>query len=240
MTAPRQRLPTPRETLHLLRAARHAACDILYESLTGRSYAARQLEREAHDDTRIRDLKTSPRVRERFEAMLALLPDRPYRRILDLGCAEGHLVELIIGRFPDAQVLGIDFIPLAIERARTRCRACPRATFEQLDFGRQDIPGAFDLIFCTGTLEYGPSLTQLKTIRDRIMRALVTNGCLFLETPRRAPEYENRWWAHRLAWGGRAMHDRFKVRGMKLLGETLVCDDLHLVSLFERTDATQD
>lgn len=229
-----KKIPTLRETVCVLRATRRVAADVLYYSLTGKTHAARQLDMESREEAALRDLKTSPAVSERFQKMVELLPHHRYERILDLGCAEGHLTEQIIRRFPGAEVLGVEFIPLALERAKARCRTYPSVTFELLDVGKQDIPGVFDLIFCTGTLEFGPSVTRLNTIRDRILRALAPDGYLVLQTARRSPDFENRWWARRLAWGARAMHDRFRVDGMTLVAETLVCNEMHMLTLLRK------
>jgi ubiquinone/menaquinone biosynthesis C-methylase UbiE len=44
-------------------------------------------------------------------------------RMLDLGCGQGRLTTLLAGRFPGAQIIGIDLSGAAIERARDSAKA---------------------------------------------------------------------------------------------------------------------
>src|SRR3546814_4513306 len=51
------------------------------------------------------------------------IPDRPFRRIVDLGCGFGKSTWPLKRRFPDAEVIGLDLsapcLRLALDRANT-------------------------------------------------------------------------------------------------------------------------
>lgn len=52
------------------------------------------------------------------EAILRLLKKDPFKSLLEVGCANGHLLRLIRKEHPDASLTGVDFTPDYIERAR--------------------------------------------------------------------------------------------------------------------------
>ena len=141
--------------------------------------------------------ETDSEGRARFERIWELVPAGSYRRILEIGCAEGHFTEQIAHRFPDAEIVVTDLIMQAVERAAVRCREFPNVSARHHDIATDDLDGRFDLVFCMGVLEQGPKPGQLEPIRNRIVDALEAGGLLLLESWRLPPEFENRWWARR-------------------------------------------
>lgn len=89
--------------------------------------------------------------REAAEEVDAILAWRPLpRRVLDLGCNAGlHALEWARR---GAEVVGVDSAPVAIELARQRGAAEPRARFEVADLagGGLDRWGRFDLVTVLG------------------------------------------------------------------------------------------
>jgi len=77
--------------------------------------------------------------------LLKLLPATENMQVLDLGCGIGTLSEFISDR-TGAHVTGIDFAPLAIERAQTRTAAkSSRLSFRVADMDAlEDIAQKFD------------------------------------------------------------------------------------------------
>lgn len=227
-------VPGLRESSHVLRAAGSVAGNALHQSLTGRTYAAARLEQAFHEKTDPWNFDGSVEEQGRFQKTWELVPAGSYRRILEVGCAEGHFTEQIAGRFPDAQILAIDLVPLALERARARSAGRPNVRFRCHDIGKQPIDGTFDLIFCMGVLEYGPGLSELDSVRASIVDALGPGGYLLLETHAVPPDLERRWWARRLMWGARAHHDRFLDRHLVRVNEAYVCGDARLTTVFRK------
>jgi 3' terminal RNA ribose 2'-O-methyltransferase Hen1 len=56
----------------------------------------------------------------RLEAVSAVLLERGARRVLDLGCGEGKLIQLLLKERQFAEIVGIDVSPLALETASRR------------------------------------------------------------------------------------------------------------------------
>lgn len=99
----------------------------------------------------------------------------PADAVLDLGCGDGRLSELI-----DAGDLTLaDVSPVALARARGRL---PDATAVELE---PDTPlplpdGAFDLVLCTETIEH---VRDTQLLLSEIRRVLRPGGRLALTTP---------------------------------------------------------
>src|SRR5262245_47324241 len=62
--------------------------------------------------------------------LLAQVPLDSPRRVVDLGCGPGNSTELLIERFPDADVIGVDSSPDMLRQARERL---PHCTFVEGD-----------------------------------------------------------------------------------------------------------
>jgi len=69
---------------------------------------------------RYEDERTRP-----AQELLARVPLSEAREIVDLGCGPGNSTELLVRRYPQAQVTGIDNDAAMISSARLRCRALP-------------------------------------------------------------------------------------------------------------------
>jgi 3' terminal RNA ribose 2'-O-methyltransferase Hen1 len=57
---------------------------------------------------------------QRIEAVAAVLAEHGARRVLDLGCGEGHLLQRLLADSRFAEIVGIDVSVRALERARER------------------------------------------------------------------------------------------------------------------------
>jgi SAM-dependent methyltransferase len=227
-------VPGLRESSYLAWAAGRAVTDALARSLTGRTYAAARLEKTFAENADPWGFEQNIEEQMRFQRTWELVPSAAYRRILEIGCAEGHFTEQIASRFRDADVLAVDFVPLALHRAMARCSAWPRVRFQCVDVGKAPIHGSFDLIFCMGVLEYGPAFGELQTIRRSMVDALEPGGCLVVETHAAPRDLEDRWWAHRLMWGARAQHDRFRLEEVVEVAEGFVCGEARLTTVFQK------
>ncbi len=99
---------------------------------------------------RFRDERSRP-----FFDLLARVPDRPYRRIADLGCGDGGLTRVLAERWPGAAVTGVDLSPEMLADAQ----ALPN-----LEFVRGDIrswEGTADLLVSNAALQWVPDHPSL-------------------------------------------------------------------------------
>ncbi|MFC4639480.1 methyltransferase domain-containing protein [Deinococcus hohokamensis] len=102
----------------------------------------------------------NPDIYHQFEAarsapardLQAMLPDRPYRRVVDLGCGTGEQTLTLARRFPDAEVLGVDRSAEMLARAPRE--QAPNLHFEQRDI--VDVGGGYDLIYSNAALQWLP------------------------------------------------------------------------------------
>jgi ubiquinone/menaquinone biosynthesis C-methylase UbiE len=100
---------------------------------------------------------------EHVEAYLARMKEIPHRaegestflsevpvqtkRVLDLGCGNGHLLALVLTNCPNATGIGLDFSPTMLEQAQSRFAGDRRVnlTNHNMDYPLPDL-GSFDCI----------------------------------------------------------------------------------------------
>lgn len=117
----------------------------------------------------------------KYNSLLSMLPQHPYRRVLDIGCGLGALTRKLA---PFAQhVLGTDISAAAICQARKLSAAYPNVVYsrENMLDETQGEPG-FDLIVLADTLYYIEPLTEtgLKGIVRNIASKLAPGGLLLV------------------------------------------------------------
>jgi trans-aconitate 2-methyltransferase len=109
--------------------------------------------------------------------LLAQVPlDRP-RRVVDLGCGPGNSTELLIARFPGAEVIGLDSSPDMLRQARERL---PRCTFVPGDLATWMPEGATDLLFGNAVFQWVPDHPK---VLARLLNALPAGGVLAVQMP---------------------------------------------------------
>jgi malonyl-CoA O-methyltransferase len=92
-------------------------------------------------------------------AALAALPEAP-ARVLDLGTGTGSVARLVAGRWPEAEILGVDVSPGMLEEARRR--AGPRERYELGDASalpHED--GAFSLVTLNNMIPFFDELARV-------------------------------------------------------------------------------
>ena len=127
-----------------------------------------------------------PLREERFDAILeALARSQGARfRALDLGCGTGSLSERVLTRFPQAQIVAVDYDPITVRLGQTALgNAGGRLTWVDADLRRarweRALPaGRFDAAVSTTALHWltGPELTRLYRTLARLLR----RGGIFL------------------------------------------------------------
>src|SRR6266508_2407925 len=108
--------------------------------------------------------------------LAATLNPRP-REVLDVGCGTGALLRRAAGRFPDAELVGVDPADQMIELARTRTPVASRARFICASAARLPFDDdSFDLAVSTMSFGFWPRSTGLREVR----RVLAPGGHLIL------------------------------------------------------------
>jgi trans-aconitate 2-methyltransferase len=90
--------------------------------------------------------------------LLAHLPVEDPGTVFDLGCGPGNSTELLLYRFPNAHITGLDTSPDMIAKARERL---PELTFALQDVADWQPGDAADLIFANATLQWLPDHATL-------------------------------------------------------------------------------
>ncbi|HVP39348.1 MAG TPA: methyltransferase domain-containing protein [Candidatus Saccharimonadales bacterium] len=120
-------------------------------------------------------------VRRRFGLTLQLLGRLEGQTILDVGCGSGRY-GIEFARRGAARVVGLDFAPAMIERARQLARGvgvADRCEFRIGAFPADVPPGRYDACTAMGFFDYVPNAAEL----IRHMRSM-TSGTLVMSFPK--------------------------------------------------------
>lgn len=111
------------------------------------------------------------------DLLMACLPRRHYRRILELGCSTGVGTEALAAR--SDEVIAVDFSPAAVDRAQQRLADIPHVQLLTSDITAGLPTGAFDLVVVS---EVGYYLTpaELDHLFARIRQILAADGQLLI------------------------------------------------------------
>jgi len=109
--------------------------------------------------------------------LLAQVPLTQARRIVDLGCGPGNSTELLVNRYPDAQVIGLDSSPDMLTKARARL---PKHEFVQADIAQWKPEPDTDLLFSNATFQWVP---DHPSVLKRLLESLPPGGVLAVQMP---------------------------------------------------------
>ena len=97
--------------------------------------------------------------------------------VVDLGCGPGNSTELLVERFPGADVLGTDTSETMLASARERL---PQARFELSDINRWQPAAPPELIYANASLQW---LGDHERLLPRLFALLAPGGVLALQMP---------------------------------------------------------
>ncbi len=132
----------------------------------------------------------NPTLYSKFEAermraardLLARIPLEMASLAYDLGCGPGNSAELLLRRFPDARIVGLDTSDAMLAHARVRA---PQAKFVKQDIAGWAPEDKSDLIFANAALQFLPDHDRLF---PRLMSYLTPGGALAAQMPNIARE----------------------------------------------------
>jgi 2-polyprenyl-3-methyl-5-hydroxy-6-metoxy-1,4-benzoquinol methylase len=110
------------------------------------------------------------------------------RRLLEVGCGQGALLETLSLELPSALLHGADVSPAALARARSACRDADLFLLDlagiDFDGEQQRRFGRFDLVICSEVLEH---LADDALALSRIAKLLEPGGHLIVSVPSGQP-----------------------------------------------------
>jgi trans-aconitate 2-methyltransferase len=109
--------------------------------------------------------------------LLAQVPLTTARRVVDVGCGPANSTALLAGRFPDADIVGLDNSPAMLEEAR---RVLPSARFVEADAMTWLPDAGVDLVFANAIYQWIPRHVELF---PRILSELAPGGVLAVQMP---------------------------------------------------------
>lgn len=130
------------------------------------------------------EYETSPYEQRKYALKLAILPRKggggapPYRRALDLGCAEGLFTRRLVEEGVAARAVGVDFSGRALARAREKSAGLP-VEYHEMDIGESLPEGTYDLVFCSEVLYY-LGYGRLRRLVERLAQKIEPGGHLVL------------------------------------------------------------
>jgi len=140
------------------------------------------------------------------------------KTFLDIGCGNGHTVEVFSARWPNTECWGLDPSPVAIELARKRV---PKATFVCSSI-EDAAPRKFDVVVSLGVFEhiadFNIVFSKLHAFIGNIMYVEVPN-CIAYKTNKQGEGFRrinqgNRqieWHLYRKTWEKRFTDAGFKI-----------------------------
>lgn len=109
--------------------------------------------------------------------LLAQVPLDSPRRIADLGCGPGNSTELLIERFPDAEVIGVDSSPDMLRQARAQL---PGLKFVEADLSTWMPESDTNLLFGNAVFHWVPGHPK---VLARLLQSLPSGGVLAAQMP---------------------------------------------------------
>jgi trans-aconitate 2-methyltransferase len=127
------------------------------------------------DDAQYRkfiDARTRPAAE-----LLARVPLPAAERVLDLGCGPGNSTELLVRRWPNARVTGVDNSPEMLKAARA---ALPQLEFVLADVAQFRPEAEVDVNFSNATLQWLPDHPRLL---PQLLECVRPGGVLAIQVP---------------------------------------------------------
>jgi trans-aconitate 2-methyltransferase len=100
------------------------------------------------------------RNRPFFDLTGRIIADRP-EKVVDLGCGPGNLTATLAGRWPEAEVMGVDSSAEMLDKAGTVAARHPRLRFERIDIAGWIPSAETDVVVSNAALQWVPGHQDL-------------------------------------------------------------------------------
>jgi trans-aconitate 2-methyltransferase len=127
---------------------------------------------DARQYLRFEDDRTRP-----SRDLLAQVPLARARLVIDLGCGPGNSTELLLERYPEARVIGLDSSPEMLRQARERL---PQCSFAQAELATWRPEEPADLLFGNAVFQW---VADHSAVLRRLVEALPQGGVLAVQMP---------------------------------------------------------
>ncbi|MBN2735670.1 MAG: methyltransferase domain-containing protein [Spirochaetales bacterium] len=121
---------------------------------------------------RFQEERTQPSI----DLVNRIVLDEP-GRILDVGCGPGNSTEILFGRWPEAEITGLDSSEDMIQKAK---KSFPKRYWVHSDIMDFQMPGYFDLVFSNAVLQWLP---HQKSVIKHLVGFLKPGGILAVQVP---------------------------------------------------------
>jgi trans-aconitate 2-methyltransferase len=109
--------------------------------------------------------------------LIAQIPLARANRVIDMGCGPGNSTELLLARYPEAEVIGLDSSPNMLGQARARL---PQCQFIEADLSTWSPPNGTDVLFANAVFQWVP---DHPVVLRRLTEALPAGGVLAVQMP---------------------------------------------------------
>ena len=120
---------------------------------------------------------SQPRLRPAIDLLARVDCDAP-RLVYDLGCGAGNVTALLVQRWPDAQIIGVDASAAMLAQA---AEVLPQLQWQQHSLADWRPPADADIIYSNAALHWLPDHQRLF---PALVQALAPGGVLAVQMPR--------------------------------------------------------
>ena len=178
--------------------------------------------------------KTSEYEQEKYRETLKVLSQYRYKRILEVGCAEGVFTGMM-AEYAD-KITALDVSKTALKRAGENNCNCENIEFCLMNIEEETPGGKFDLVVCSEVLYYLDTRERVAGVRDRLTGLLENKGKILLVHMRLLAEDESGCPTPVTGLpriGGKTVHGVFnESENLELIFENK--KPLYMISMFEK------
>ncbi len=109
--------------------------------------------------------------------LLQAVPTASVSSAADLGCGPGNSTELLVERYPDASIVGVDSSPEMVDAAQKRL---PSVKFRLGSLEEWNEPGPWDLLFANAVFQW---IGNHERLLPRLTERLAPGGSLAIQMP---------------------------------------------------------